>query len=118
MSTVIHELQQVMWVSTDLGDGIVILVIDYGPQENCVFLVLLEDGRYKHFNTEQVRACRNDTFGISVKKRVVATRDIGILCLIGKKGTVVEELPSQYSVEFDGESKPVLVNKSSVELIK
>lgn len=68
MSTCIHEMQQVMWVSTDLGDGIVILVIDYGFGENCVFLVMLESGLYKHFTTEQVRACRNDTFGINVSR--------------------------------------------------
>lgn len=62
----IHELRQVMWVSTELGDGQVLFLIDYGPHENCVLVVALENGNIKHFTTEQVAMCRNNTFGINV----------------------------------------------------
>lgn len=65
--TTIHEVQQILWVTTPLGDGIVLFVIDMGAHENCILLVGLEDGKLKHFTTEQVRLCRNDTLGINTK---------------------------------------------------
>jgi hypothetical protein len=64
----IHEFKQMLWVSTELGDGIVICLIDYGPQANSVFMVGLENGEIKFFDTNQVRMCSNHTFGISVQK--------------------------------------------------
>lgn len=64
--TVIHELQQVMWVITPHGDGIVLFIMDYGPQENTVFVIALEkDGVIKHYNSNDVRLCKNDTFNIN-----------------------------------------------------
>jgi hypothetical protein len=116
--TVIHEFQQVLWVTTPLGDGMAILHIDYGPSHNGTLLVCLEDGQLKYFDTNQVRSCRNDTFGIIPRKRVIANRNIGILCLIGKKGTIQEEAQAQYSVLFDGDDKPTLVPKEAVDLIQ
>ena len=64
----IHEVQQVLWVSTPLGDGVVLFLLDYGAHENCVFLVALESGALKHFTTEQVTICRNNTLGINIAK--------------------------------------------------
>ncbi len=62
---VIKELKQFLWVETELGDGQVLFLIDYGPHENLVFVVALENTReIKHFTTEQVKICRNYTFGI------------------------------------------------------
>lgn len=62
-----HEFQQVMWVSTPLGDGVMLLHIDYGIQHNGTLLVALEDGQLKYFDTNQVKVCRNDTIGINKK---------------------------------------------------
>ena len=64
--TTIHELQQIMWVTTPHGDGIVLFLMDYGPQENTIFVVALEkDGVIKHYNSNDVRLCKNDTFNIN-----------------------------------------------------
>ena len=63
--TSIHEVQQFLWVETPHGDGQALLVIDYGPHENTVWVVALENtGQIKHYTSEQLRMCRNDTFGI------------------------------------------------------
>jgi hypothetical protein len=62
----IHELQQVMWVITPHGHGIVLFLMDYGPQENTVFVVALEEnGIIKHYNSNDVRLCKNNTFNIN-----------------------------------------------------
>ena len=64
--TAIHELQQIMWVTTPHGDGIVLFLMDYGPQENTIFVVALEkDGVIKHYNSNDVKLCKNDTFNIN-----------------------------------------------------
>lgn len=64
--TSIHELQQIMWVTTPHGDGIVLFLMDYGPQENTVFVVALEEtGLIKHYNSNDVKLCRNNTFNIN-----------------------------------------------------
>ena len=64
--TCIHEVQQVMWVTTPHGDGIVLFLMDYGPQENTIFVVALEEtGLIKHYNSNDVKLCRNNTFNIN-----------------------------------------------------
>jgi len=64
--TSIHELQQIMWVTTPHGDGIVLFLMDYGPQENTIFVVALEEtGLIKHYNSNDVKLCRNNTFNIN-----------------------------------------------------
>lgn len=63
MSTVIHEVQQVMWVETPHGDGQVLFIMDYGPHENSVWVVALETTRdIKHYTTNQIKICINHTF--------------------------------------------------------
>jgi len=64
--TVIHEVQQVLWVTTPHGDGVVLFIMDYGPHENTIFVVALEDtGLIKHYNSNDVKICRNNTFNIN-----------------------------------------------------
>lgn len=61
--TVIHEVQQFLWVQTPLGDGQALFLVDYGPHENTVWVVALEiDGTIKHFNSNQIKLCYNHTF--------------------------------------------------------
>lgn len=64
--TTIHEIQQILWVTTPLGDGQALFLIDYGPHENTVWVVALEKkGEIKHFNSNQINLCSNYTFGFN-----------------------------------------------------
>lgn len=65
--TIIHEIQQYLWVTTPMGDGQALFLMDYGPHENTVWVVALEEcGSIKHFNANHIRLCCNNTFGINV----------------------------------------------------
>ena len=66
--TVIHEIQQMLWVTTPHGDGIALFLMDYGPQENTVWVVALEaSGVVKHYSSEDIKLCHNHTFGFNVR---------------------------------------------------
>jgi hypothetical protein len=59
----IHELQQMLYVNTPHGVGLVLFLIDYGPHENSVYQVALDDGGViKNYNTNQVTLVKNMTF--------------------------------------------------------
>jgi ligand-binding sensor domain-containing protein len=111
-----HELQQVLWVETPLGDGIAILHLDYGSQHNGTLLVMLEDGRLRYFDTNQVKACRNDTAGISVPRtrKVVAMSNCNILQLRGAMGVIVEERGEKVEVLFSGEGKSTVCSRNEL----
>jgi hypothetical protein len=65
--TVIHEIQQILWVETPHGDGQALFLMDYGPHENTIWVVALEkDGVIKHYSSERVKLCRNHTFNINL----------------------------------------------------
>lgn len=67
--TVIHEMSAVIWVSNkDLGDGVILALIDYGVHHNTVLMVGFESGAIKFLDSNQVVLTRNDTLGINVKK--------------------------------------------------
>lgn len=61
----IHEFQNVVWVDTPLGTGYIMLLIDYGPQNNSNLMIGLESGDIKFLETNQVKLTRNDTMGIN-----------------------------------------------------
>ena len=64
----IHELKQPIYVNTDLGKGIALFIIDYGINLNtCWVVCLLETGEVKHFDSNQIRIERNDTYKINLK---------------------------------------------------
>jgi hypothetical protein len=68
--TTIHELQQIMWVTTPHGDGQVLFLMDYGVHENTIFVVALEEnGLIKHYNSNDVRLCRNNTINININEK-------------------------------------------------
>ena len=68
--TVIHELQQILWVSTPHGDGQVLFLMDYGVHENTIFVVALEEsGIIKHYNSNDVRLCKNNTIKMNVNEK-------------------------------------------------
>lgn len=67
--TAIHEVQQVLWVQTPHGDGQVLFLLDYGPHENTIWTVALEKtGEIKHYSSNQIKLCRNDTLNFNQKK--------------------------------------------------
>jgi hypothetical protein len=67
--TIIHEIQQIIWVTTPHGDGIALFIIDYGMQNNTVWVVSLEDdGSIKHYDSNQVKLCKNNTLNFNNKE--------------------------------------------------
>ena len=63
--TVIHEIQQVLWVETPHGEGQAIFLIDYGVHENTIYIVALKETRkIKHYTSEQIKICVNNTLEI------------------------------------------------------
>ena len=67
--TIIHEVQQILWVNTPHGDGQVLFIMDYGPHENTIWVVALEDGNeIKHYNSTQVKLCWNNTINFNSNK--------------------------------------------------
>ena len=66
--TVIHEVQQILWVNTPHGDGQVLFIMDYGPHENTIWIVALEDtNEIKHYNSTHIRLCLNNTLNFNLK---------------------------------------------------
>ena len=66
--TTIHELQQMLWVTTPHGDGIVLFLIDYGMQNNTVWVVALQDnGVIMHYDSNQINLCYNNTINFNDK---------------------------------------------------
>lgn len=62
--TITHEFSSPIWVQTPLGNGRAILMIDYGIDHNPIFLVQLDDGKFKSIDSNDCRAFENKTFGI------------------------------------------------------
>jgi hypothetical protein len=70
----IHEIKQFLWVITPHGDGHALFIIDYGPHENTVWVVALEeDGAIKHYEANDIRLCKNNTFKININERKLKT---------------------------------------------
>lgn len=66
--TSIHELRQTLWVNTPHGKGIALLVIDYGPQQNTIWVVALkESGQIKHYDSNQITLEVNYTLDLNKK---------------------------------------------------
>lgn len=65
----IIQLNSEIWVETPLGDGLAIIVIDYGIGHNTYWVVSLsEDGQVKHFDSNYIRLKINHTYNINTKK--------------------------------------------------
>lgn len=54
-------------VKTELGEGYVLYVTHAGAFANDIFTVALDDGRIRHFTTEQLTVVANGTLGINPK---------------------------------------------------
>lgn len=65
----IHELKQPIYVITELGKGIALFIIDYGINLNtCWVVCLIDGGRIKHFDSNQIIIEENHTYGIKNDK--------------------------------------------------
>lgn len=60
----IHEFKQPIEVSTPLGEGVALLLIDYGWGANTCWVVVLSDGVVKHFDSNDVIVKSIHTWGI------------------------------------------------------
>ncbi len=68
--TAIHEINQVLWVTTPHGDGVALFIIDYGPHENSIWVVGLEDtGKVLHYSSNQINLCYNHSLNINCKPK-------------------------------------------------
>lgn len=62
----IHQCNPPVWVTTPLGEGHALFVIDYGPSINTVWVVhTFDDGRVTHVDSSEVRIMGNAMYGIS-----------------------------------------------------
>lgn len=56
----IHEVKQNLWVETPDGDGIVLMIIEYGGNQDRTWVVALEKTRkIMNYNTTDLKICWN-----------------------------------------------------------
>ena len=59
------QLNPPLYVTTPLGEGHALVLIDYGPSLNTVWVVhLFADGRVVHVDSSEVRLFGNPMYGI------------------------------------------------------
>lgn len=61
----ILQLNPPIWVTTPLGEGHALLVLDYGPSINTVWAVhLFDSGQVTHVDSSEIRVMGNAMYGI------------------------------------------------------
>lgn len=59
------QLNPPLWVTTPLGEGHALVLIDYGPSINTVWLIhLFDTGKVTHVDSSEVRVMGNAMWGI------------------------------------------------------
>jgi hypothetical protein len=67
--TAIHEFQSTIWVETPHGEGIAILMIDYGIHQNTIWVVANKNnGRVRHYDSNDIKFSSNNTLNINNEK--------------------------------------------------
>jgi hypothetical protein len=67
--TTIHEFQSTIWVDTPHGEGIAILIIDYGIHQNTIWVVANKnDGRVRHYDSNDIQLSTNHTLNLNGNK--------------------------------------------------
>jgi hypothetical protein len=67
--TAIHEFQSTIWVDTPHGEGIAILIIDYGIHQNTIWVVANKnDGRVRHYDSNDIQLSTNHTLNLNGNK--------------------------------------------------
>ena len=65
------QLDPPIWVQAKQhGEGRAVALIDYGIDHSTMFLVQLNDGRFRIFNIEDCVGCENFTLGIKRPEQV------------------------------------------------
>lgn len=65
--TMIHEIQQTLWVDTPHGIGQALFLIDYGIHQNTIWVVCLKhNGKILHYDSNQLTIDKNNTLEINV----------------------------------------------------
>ena len=57
----IHEFQQLRWVTTAKGEGCLWAMLDYGPEADTLFLVCLNNGELWWLPQSEIRAYPNQS---------------------------------------------------------
>jgi hypothetical protein len=66
----IHEFQSTYWVDTPHGEGIAILMIDYGIHQNTIWVVAdKNDGRVRHYDSNDIKLSTNNTIHLNDSER-------------------------------------------------
>ncbi len=63
----ILQLNPLIVVFTPLGPGLAYFIIDYGMSVNTCWVIRLEKGELKHFDSNDVRLEGNPTYGYPIK---------------------------------------------------
>jgi len=59
------QLNPPIWVTTPLGEGFALMVIDYGPHLNSVWVChIFSDGQLVHVESNEVRVMGNEMYAI------------------------------------------------------
>ena len=65
VSQAMLQLNPPIWVTTPLGEGHALLIIDYGPSLNTVWVVhVFDSGRVVHIDSSEIRVMGNEMYGI------------------------------------------------------
>ena len=63
----IYEIKQILWVKTPHGDGLALFIMDYGIQNNTIWIIALKkDGNIKHYDSNQIKLISNNTINFNV----------------------------------------------------
>ena len=66
----IHEIQQVMHVETPHGEGLPLVLIDYGPHLNTIWVVVnCNDGAIRHYESNDIKLTINHTLKFNQTKK-------------------------------------------------
>jgi hypothetical protein len=61
---IVHEFDKLIPVTTELGDGYLLLLVNPGEYSNGLYAVVLCTGEIKWFTDAQFKVVRNDTLQI------------------------------------------------------
>lgn len=66
------ELRQHLWMSTPMGEGRAIAVIDYGPEDDLLFVCIQQDAA----NRGEIRTWHNSEVRVLDNRSLLRSRDL------------------------------------------
>lgn len=65
--SMIHEFRNTIWVMTPHGEGLALLLIDYGINQNTIWVVANKvDGQIRHYDSSQISLSKNHTIDLNI----------------------------------------------------